>query len=41
MIYQFNKMWLQLQAGEVIRAIKDFTGGIGQNETTKDGLFTF
>ena len=34
-------MYDLIQAGEVIRAIKDFTGGIGQNETTSDGLFTF
>ena len=24
----------------MIQAIKDFTGGIGQNETSKDGMFT-
>lgn len=28
-------------AGEVIRAIQDFTGGVAQNGTTKDGMFTF
>ena len=29
-----------IQAGEIIQAIKDFNGGIGQNETSADGLFT-
>ena len=35
------KYLCEFKAGEVIRAIQDFTGGLPQNGTTKDGMFTF
>ena len=35
------KYLCSFKAGEVIRAIQDFTGGVEQNGTTKDGMFTF
>ncbi len=39
MIRGVSKFHLTVQAGEVIRAIKDFAH-IGEGETSADGLFT-